>query len=769
MTNGRINVGLFICHLDNDYAYDICKGVDYAVKELDANLYIFPGMYINAAYNDPVKARYDNQYNSVFYYASPKNLDVLIVSIGTIGSFLSESDIKSFIDNFKDIPILVLEIDVPGYSHLYVESKTGLKQAIEHLIHVHNKKKIGLVGGRQFNADAVERLNIYKETLEENGMEVSDDLIVHGNFSEFCEDIVGELLDRNPDMDAIVFANDQMALGGYNELKRRGIEIGKDIAITGFDDASIALALVPNLTTVSAAVPDLGYHAVYEAMNVLKNGKSNKSVLESSLIVRHSCGCQSGEFCTTHQLKSFQYPHKRLTDVVADFEDVLLKDYKNSFIYKQLLEYMRPFYMAILEPTLSAKTVTFPKMEILDVLNNFLFSDFTQYFTFDKFSYMLDGFSTLALKLIEDDQKKINFLRLMHDIIIAVNARNSNMRYLDKRDYQVQIWNASYIARDTLDYGKDNATCFSNIMEKLEDLAFISSYIYLYDEEVMSLADGSWRIPEELILQAYDNDMKAVVLDNQYIASTDIFDNPYTPKNRRCTFILNPIFTNDQQHGIFVCEIDITKFHHIYATDLQLGTAFKFLNLIKEQMSTQNQLMLSLQEIHNKNNQLNQLSVSDELTKLYNRRGFMELIHKLAHAPEHDGQKAIIVYADMDNLKLVNDKFGHSDGDFAIQSIADILRNSFRKDDIIGRIGGDEFIAFAFLDEDGFVEKLQGNLKANTDNLNATCGKPYYIDISVGISEFVCSEDVALEDVMSEADTALYVNKKYKRISVLKD
>ncbi len=769
MTNGRINVGLFICHLDNDYAYDICKGVDYAVKELDANLYIFPGMYINAAYNDPVKARYDNQYNSVFYFASPKNLDVLIVSIGTIGSFLSESDIKSFIDNFKDIPILVLEIPVPGYNHLYVESKSGLKKAIEHLIHDHGKKKIGLVGGRPFNADATERLNIYKETLQENGMEVSDDLIVHGNFSEFCEDIVGELIDRNPDMDAIVFANDQMALGGYNELKRRGIEIGKDIAVTGYDDASIALALIPNLTTVSAAVPDLGYHAVYEAMNVLKNGHADRHVLESSLIVRHSCGCQSGELCTKHQPKSFSYPHKRLTDVIADFEDILLNDYKNSFIYNQLLDYMRPFYKVVLEPTLNTNTTTFPKVEILDELNKFLYSDFIYYFTFDKFSYMLDSFSTLALDLIDNDTKKINFLRLMHDIVIAVNARNSNMRYLDKRDYQVQIWNASYIARDTLDYGKDNSACFSNIMEKLEDLSFISSYIYLYDDEVMQLADGSWKIPEKLFLQAYDNDMKAVVLHNQYIDSTAIFDNTYTPKNRRCTYILNPIFTNDQQHGIFVCEIDITKFHHIYATDLQLGTAFKFLNLIKEQMSTQNQLMVSLQQIHDKNNQLNQLSVSDELTQLYNRRGFMDLITRLAHAPENDGKKAIIVYADMDNLKLVNDKFGHNDGDFALKSIADILRKSFREDDIVGRIGGDEFVSFAILNEDGFVKKLQDNLKQHAEELNNTCGKPYYIDISVGISEFICSKDVSLEDVMSEADTALYVNKKYKRISVLKE
>lgn len=769
MTNGRLNIGLFICHLDNDYAYDICKGVDYAVKELDVNLYIFPGMYINAAYNDPLKAHYDYQYNSVFYYAAPENLDVLIVSIGTIGSFLSESDIKSFLDNFKGIPILTLEIEVPGYNYLYVDSHNGLKAAIEHLIEVHGKKRIGFVSGREFNADAIDRLNIYKETMQEHGFAIEDKLIVHGNFSEFCEDIVGELIDNNPDLDAIVFANDQMALGGYNELKRRGIEIGKDIAVTGYDDSPIALAMVPNLSTVNASVSDLGYHSVYEAINVLKNGKTERSILDSSFITRQSCGCIAGTSCTLHTANKPKHDLKSLDEIVADMERALLADYNDSFIKKELYDYTHPLFYSIMKATLDPEVTEYPTDEILSHLKKLFYSNITLYFTFNKLSYLIDTLTAAVLEHIDSPEKKAAFLSTTNAMFRSMNNHNSNIRYNDKKDYQVQVWNASYIARDTIDYGKDNDTCFTSLMEKLQCLSFDSSYIYLYDDPIMQLADGSWKIPKELILQAYDNDMRSVVLDNQRIRSVDVFDNPYTPKNRRCTFILNPIFTNEQQHGVFVCEIDITNFHHIYSADLQLGTAFKFLNLIKEQMSTQKQLMLSLQEIHNKNNQLNQLSVSDELTGLYNRRGFMDLATQLITEPANAGKKAIICYADMDNLKLVNDKFGHKDGDFALKSIANTLRSSFRADDVIGRIGGDEFIAFAFVDTEGFIEQLHSNLAENSKHVNDTCGKPYYIDISVGISEFVCDPDISIEDVMSEADTALYVNKKYKRMSVLKE
>lgn len=100
MSKKKYTIGLFICHLDNDYAYDICKGVDYAAKELDINLVIFPGMYINAAYNDPANAKYDYQYNSIFYYARPESIDALIVSIGTIGTFLNTADNLAFLNRF---------------------------------------------------------------------------------------------------------------------------------------------------------------------------------------------------------------------------------------------------------------------------------------------------------------------------------------------------------------------------------------------------------------------------------------------------------------------------------------------------------------------------------------------------------------------------------------------------------------------------------------------------------------------------------------------
>ena len=130
--------------------------------------------------------------------------------------------------------------------------------------------------------------------------------------------------------------------------------------------------------------------------------------------------------------------------------------------------------------------------------------------------------------------------------------------------------------------------------------------------------------------------------------------------------------------------------------------------------------------------------------------------------------KALLLFADMDSLKVVNDKFGHKDGDFALKNIANILTRSFGPHDVIGRIGGDEFVCFAFVDDSDYVSLVQQRIKEYSAELNATCGKPYFIEMSVGVTEFVCDGYQTIEDLLSRADTALYSNKRYKRMSILK-
>lgn len=766
----RLNIGFFTCHLDNDYAYEVCKGIDYAAKELDVNLVVFPGMYMNASYNDPKNARFDYQYNSIFYYASKHTLDALIVSIGSIGSFLSESDMIAFLKNF-DIPILTIEIEIPGYPCLYTEGKTGMRQAVEHLIKEHGKTKIGFVSGRKENADAKDRLDTYCQVLKENNIPVDKNRIVYGDFSEFTESIVNDLLDKNPDLEAIVFANDQMAIGGYTAIKARGLEIGKDILVTGYDDSPASIVLEPMLTTVHNQIMDMGYHAVHEAINLVNTGKTNLSILNSNLIVRSSCGCGDYNLLKIADSKATFVVSEDIIKEIAIVNNYLFKDYKEAFFYNDLLNQFNPLLKLILEPINVTRDLKFDKETITDYLIELLDSNLiVNYFSQDKFTYAIKRLNNLLIQLAPDDSVANAVSQLFTHILSCILFHTSSKLYNTVRQHKASIWSSMYITRDTLTYSDDEESCFKLIMEKLEESHFDSSFIYIYEDPVTLLPDGSWKIPKTLYLQACDDKGKITYLsgDNRLIFSEDVFNNDYTPSDRRRTMVITPLFTNNIQYGLFVGEIDIMHFGNIYPTTLQLAMSLNFISLMKQQLSTQKKLAISASELNEKNKLLNKLSITDALTGINNRRGFLDSVQAHVNSQYNEGKHAMFVFADMDNLKQVNDLFGHKDGDFAIKSISQILTKSFDEDDIIGRIGGDEFVAFAFLDDPQKPSTIRSTIAEYSKELNDTCGKPYYIDISTGITTFVCSPTLNIEEALHNADKALYENKKNKRASIMK-
>lgn len=319
----------------------------------------------------------------------------------------------AFLKNFN-IPILTIEIEVPGYPYLYTEGRTGMRQAIEHLITEHHKTKIGFVSGRRENADAKERLDTYCQVLMDHNIPVEEDRIVYGNFSEFTEDIVNNLLDANPDLEAIVFANDSMAIGGYNAIKARGLEIGKDILVTGYDDAPAALVLDPPLTTVHNHIIDMGYHAVYEVLNLLDHGSTSTSILSSSLIVRSSCGCGNYKLNKAKELTSV-FAANDLQKAKNYVLNYLFGDYKDNFYYEELIERFSEPLELILKPVADG-SMAFDAAAISGSLLALIATDFVDlYFSNDKLTHAIRELNQLLCSLV-DDNNRCKIMRLFNQL-----------------------------------------------------------------------------------------------------------------------------------------------------------------------------------------------------------------------------------------------------------------------------------------------------------------------------------------------------------------
>jgi diguanylate cyclase (GGDEF)-like protein len=157
--------------------------------------------------------------------------------------------------------------------------------------------------------------------------------------------------------------------------------------------------------------------------------------------------------------------------------------------------------------------------------------------------------------------------------------------------------------------------------------------------------------------------------------------------------------------------------------------------------------------------ELRALTLVDELTGLYNRRGFLMLAEQHMRLIKRGGPASILVSIDLDGFKGVNDVYGHGEGDVALRRVANVLRIAFRDSDILARFGGDEFVVLA-LDcgdmRDTLIERVMTALEA--DNVRAA--RPYSLSLSIGTARFDPFARVPIDQLMAEADVKLYEEKR---------
>ena len=168
-------------------------------------------------------------------------------------------------------------------------------------------------------------------------------------------------------------------------------------------------------------------------------------------------------------------------------------------------------------------------------------------------------------------------------------------------------------------------------------------------------------------------------------------------------------------------------------------------------------------ERHRTRQRLEQLALLDDLTGLYNRRGFYSLARQHLKLSQREGRNLLLIFADVDRLKQINDEYGHQEGDQALQAAATILANTFRASDVISRIGGDEFVVLAIDVNESAVNQIIARLEENIARYNAR-NAPYPLTMSWGVACFDSKSTKSLEELIAQADEDLYKDKNHKHI-----
>jgi diguanylate cyclase (GGDEF)-like protein/PAS domain S-box-containing protein len=193
--------------------------------------------------------------------------------------------------------------------------------------------------------------------------------------------------------------------------------------------------------------------------------------------------------------------------------------------------------------------------------------------------------------------------------------------------------------------------------------------------------------------------------------------------------------------------------------------ALNNVSLVRQEDGTPVHFIFQIQDITERKRfeaALQNLSLIDELTGLYNRRGFMAVTAQHLAAIRRNKKVPVILYADLDGLKKINDSLGHQAGDGAIIQTAEILKDTFRTSDIVARLGGDEFVVLAAIDKDESANSLTDRLQLRFELFNEQSNAPYKLSISVGVMHFDVDED-SIEEVTARADLNMYEDKRRKQ------
>jgi diguanylate cyclase (GGDEF)-like protein len=155
------------------------------------------------------------------------------------------------------------------------------------------------------------------------------------------------------------------------------------------------------------------------------------------------------------------------------------------------------------------------------------------------------------------------------------------------------------------------------------------------------------------------------------------------------------------------------------------------------------------------------LSLTDELTGLCNRRRFFVLTEQCLKVAVRTKKRPLLLFIDMDDLKWINDHYGHNEGDQALIGLANILKKTFRESDIIARIGGDEFVVLLESTEEN-SEALLTRLHENVKDYNAK-RVHHILSVSLGTAQFDPEYPISIDELLSKADALMYAQKRKRR------
>lgn len=760
----KITIGIILSGITDDANRAVYLGARRAAGLENVNLVVMPGKYLDRDLSDNREILYEYQYNTLFYYAKPENVDGLIVAADFVGCLTTRDRVMKLMKKYSKIPCVLAASQIEGYVGVNFDNPPGIAEAMSYLIEKAGCTKFGMIGGTAGNTDADERKKAFIENLEKYGIPFRDEMFVEGNLSKNSQAKAAKLLDDNPGLEAVFCVNDATAVGLYEELKKRNLQPGRDISVFGYDDSPEAMLADPPLSSVRADMTEVGAEAFRMLMQMLNGVEVHNRLIPTKFIRRNS-------FVRVDEEGSGGHNTINLDNA---FEEIF---YGNRYDdNNEKMEAMKSSFM-----TLSVKLLDLSEQEDIEVesysLLNPLVDDFLEkgavrYADVDNLLAFLEVMFRRLKNKQKQDSRKIDlrafFLVIYRKIILAMNRQFGIARETESKiNYFMKL-----CIRDMLQFEKGSDQSYAFLLGNLDWVDIRNAYIYTFEKPIMHLYKETFTVPKTLYLKAYLCDGKAYAVPSieQKLSVSDLFHNRFMRDEDRYNLVLMPLFSNEMLYGLILCDLTSSLFVNGEFLIYQMGSAAKVIALLRTNEEIQQQLEESLATLHANNIALDTLSKSDGLTGILNRRGFYDAAQKLIDQSKERKESVLAVYVDMNNLKIINDRYGHEEGDFSLKLISDILVESVEGTGVAGRIGGDEFACLIEYKNDGNNDdkRILQSIYDRFDRFNQGSDKEYNVTVSAGAYLLKPDDTLSLAEALTQADEKLYEVKQLRKKEVVK-
>lgn len=282
----RPRVGVLVEDLGDSYTARVVHAMHRQAVARDVSLVFFVGGQVNV----------DRMRNDAFAVVSPDSVDALLVL--SVARIYSPEKMAALLQRFRPLPICTIGVRCPGLPCVQVDNEPAMRAALDHLVRHHGRRRILFLKGPKGNTEANTRFAIYRDVLRQRDIRWDPALVVQGDFDEHSAEqaVTDYVRTRGTDFDAVMAANDAMALGALRALERAGVRVPENLSLIGFDDVEAAWSASPPLSTVRQPFDELASVA-FDVVLSERTGARDAEELHTvtgELVLRRSCGCVSG-------------------------------------------------------------------------------------------------------------------------------------------------------------------------------------------------------------------------------------------------------------------------------------------------------------------------------------------------------------------------------------------------------------------------------------------------------------------------------------------